>query len=192
MLNTPGDAKKTEKLKHVPAFDSQGSGLTECRNTDQSKRVSHINVKLASERVYEKQENSRSRENQLLKVQHRRSKSSGTAYEGFEKIDGSSFLEERVNSVVKISQGSRVGEVRDHLHIGNQSAVERPHTVNASVRKLECWVLGVHFERVGLKSIVVYSIVVTNSEKKSWNCHLTQFSQLFQHHLLQRQVGPSL
>lgn len=183
MLNTPGDAKKTEKLKHVPASDSQSSGLTECRDTDQSKRVSHINVKLASERVYEKQENSRSRENQLLKVQHRRSKSSGTAYEGSEKIDASSFLEERVNSVVKISQGSRVGEVRDHLHIGNQSAVERPHTVNASVRKLECWVLGVHFERVGLKSIAVYSIAVTNSEKKSWvvDRRFRNFEQLHRH-----------
>lgn len=168
MFNTPGDAKKTEKVKHVPACDSQSSGLTECQDSDQSKRVSHINVKLASERGYEKQENSRSQENQLLKVKHRRSKSSGTAYEGSEKFDRSSFLEDRVNPVPKISQGSRVGEMRDHFHVDNQSAAGWPHTVNASVRKLDCWVLGVHFERVGLKSIAVYSIAVTNSEKKSW------------------------
>lgn len=169
MFNTPRDAKMTEKVKHVPACDFQSSGQTECQDSDQSKRVSHINVKLASDTGYEKQETSRSQENQMLKVQHRRSKSSGsTAYEGSEKFDRSSFLGDRVNSVLKISQGSRVGEVRDHFHIDNQSAAGWPRTVNASLRKLDCWVLGVHFERVGLKSIAVYSIAVTNSEKKSW------------------------
>lgn len=164
MVNTPGDAKKTENMKHVRACDSQSSGQTECQDSDQSKRVSHINAKLASERGYEKQETSRSQENQMFKVQHRRSKSSGTAYEGSKKFDRSSFPEDRVNSV----QGSRVGEVRDPFRIDNQSAAGWPHTVNASLRKLDCWVLGVHFERVGLKSIAVYSIAVTNSEKKSW------------------------
>jgi hypothetical protein len=29
-------------------------------------------------------------------------------------------------------------------------------------------VLGVHFEKVGTKSIAIYSIAVTNSENKTW------------------------
>ena len=119
MFNTPGYAKKTEKLKHVPASDLQGNGLTKCRDTDQSKRVSHTIFKLGSRRGYEKQENSRSKENSMLRVQERWSKSSGTAYESSKMFDWSYFLEDGMNFVLNISHDSKGGEVRDHLHIYN-------------------------------------------------------------------------
>eukprot|EP01018_Ginkgo_biloba_P016155 Gb_15275 [translate_table: standard] len=185
MFDTAGDAKRnTDKIKYGGNFDlMRSSGRRECQDRDYSKQVLQIRNRSVLEGHCGKQEESGSHETRTSKIHHRRSKSGGTAFEGSNKLDGSSFPEDRGSWGPKKLQGSKVDEGQNHFYGDKPSAALWPQTGYVPVPKLECWVLGVHFEKVGLNSFAVYSIAVTNSENKTWfvDRRYRNFEQLHRH-----------
>ncbi|KAH9311250.1 hypothetical protein KI387_026285, partial [Taxus chinensis] len=183
-FHTEGDTKWIDRGKQGSICGIlQSSDRTEYQDINHSKQALHINCRPGLESRNGKQEESRVPETQILKVRHRRSKSSGTESEQWQKFEKSHLSEDRESSFSKNIQSSRGGEVHDIFHSDNQSAPLRPQIGNIFVRKLDCWVLGVHFEKVGMKSIAVYSIAVTNSENKTWfvDRRYRNFEQLHRH-----------
>ncbi|XP_059077429.1 uncharacterized protein LOC131062392 isoform X2 [Cryptomeria japonica] len=168
-IYTKGDAKCTDRGKQGPISSiMQSSNQREHQGMNPSKRILFTNTTSALDSGSEKQEESRFLETQILKVQHRRSKSSGTESEQRQNFNSLQLSKDRENSLPENTQGLRRGELHDSFPSDNQSAALWGQIGNIFVRKLDCWVLGVHFEKVGMKSIAVYSIAVTNSENKTW------------------------
>jgi hypothetical protein len=89
---------------------------------------------------------------------HKQLVSGATAVEGWQRVDKSYFSE---GGQAWCSNADRFPNSE------SLSTTVWPHTGNIHVPKLKCWVLGAHFERAESKSFVVYSIAVTNSEKKN-------------------------